>query len=72
MNQEQQEERMRRAIAENSFFELFYITDAAGIQITSNIAPDGFQANYGSSGQGKDWSKRPCWWRTRSWNSSWW
>ena len=59
MIQEQQEERMRGAIDQNSFFELFYITDAAGIQVTSNIAPDGFQANYGSTGQGKDWSKRP-------------
>lgn len=59
MNQERQERRMRRAMEENNFFELFYITDAAGTQITSNIAPSGFQANYGSTGFGKDWSKRP-------------
>lgn len=59
MNKEAQETRMRRAIEENGFFELFYITNANGIQITSNIAPAGFQANYGSSGEGKDWSQRP-------------
>ncbi len=50
---------MRRALAENAFLELLYATDAAGVQVTENIAPAGFGGNRGGSVRGKNWSRRP-------------
>lgn len=52
------ESAMRRDLQRHPFFELLYATDARGIQITDNIAPDGFTAQYDGSGHGQDWSGR--------------
>ncbi len=49
---------MRSALNRNDGFELLYLTDAHGVQITDNIAPEGFTASYGNSGYGQDWSSR--------------
>jgi methyl-accepting chemotaxis protein len=54
-----QESYLRKVIADNAFIELIYITDARGRQAINNIARVGFQASYGSTGLGKDWSSRP-------------
>ena len=53
------EGKLRQAMAGHSFLELAYMTDAAGVQITDNIAPAGFAASYAGTGLGKDWSGRP-------------
>jgi len=53
---------MRQVAARHTFLELLYVTDANGRQITDNISPGRFQASYGSSGLGQDWSGRP-WFR---------
>jgi methyl-accepting chemotaxis protein len=50
---------MRRALAENAFLELLYATDAAGVQVTENIAPAGFHGQSAASVRGKNWSTRP-------------
>ena len=50
------EETMRRALREMKIFELLYLTDATGRQITSNLWSDGRED---TSACGKDWSKRP-------------
>ncbi|MDX9766417.1 MAG: methyl-accepting chemotaxis protein [Ectothiorhodospiraceae bacterium] len=52
------EDRMRNALRESPFFELLYVTDGQGRQITDNIAPGGFTASYGGTGRGEDWSSR--------------
>ncbi|WP_018873360.1 methyl-accepting chemotaxis protein [Thioalkalivibrio sp. ALJ16] len=49
---------MHRALAEHQFLELLYVTDASGRQVTANIAPDGFAAQYTGTGAGQDWSGR--------------
>ncbi len=53
------ENAMRQTVGKFPFVELLYITDAAGKQVTDNIAAPGFTAAYGSSGHGRDWSQRP-------------
>lgn len=53
---------MRQIAARQSFLELLYVTDAHGRQITDNISAGRFQASYGSSGHGQNWSGRP-WFR---------
>ena len=57
--QEPMERLMRRALAENAFLELLYVTNAQGTQITENIAPAGFQTKAAASVRGKNWSNRP-------------
>ena len=59
MDRRRQEAAMRASIGRGEVFELLYITDARGRQVTDNIAPSGFSAAYGSSGHGRDWSSRP-------------
>ncbi len=49
---------MRRALSGNAFLELLYVTDAAGVQLTDNIAPAGV-ASDGRAARGKSWSDRP-------------
>lgn len=62
-DQAQREDRLRRFLAENPAFELLYVTDARGRQVTRNIAPAGFQASYASDGVASNWSERP-WFRS--------
>jgi len=50
---------MREMISRFDFFELLYATDAAGVQITENIAPPQFRSKDSGSARGKNWSKRP-------------
>ena len=51
---------MRAAFSHTRIFELLYLTDADGRQITSNIWSDGRED---AAACGKDWSSRP-WYRT--------
>ncbi|GAB6184442.1 methyl-accepting chemotaxis protein [Thermodesulfovibrio hydrogeniphilus] len=41
-----------------NIFELLYVTDEYGRQITDNISGEEFKAQYGSTGFGEDWSNR--------------
>ncbi|MEF3698875.1 methyl-accepting chemotaxis protein [Desulfolutivibrio sp.] len=50
---------MREMISRFDFFELLYATDAAGVQVTENIAPPHFRSTDTGSVKGKNWSKRP-------------
>ena len=50
---------MRQALAQNTFLELLYATDARGVQVTENIAPAHFRAASQASMIGKNWSTRP-------------
>ena len=50
---------LRKTIAENSFLELLYLTDARGVQVTENIAPASFKSKHTQSVRGKNWSTRP-------------
>jgi methyl-accepting chemotaxis protein len=59
------ESAMRAALGRHPFFELLYLTDARGLQISDNVAADGFTASYGNSGYGQDWSSRE-WFRRAS------
>ena len=52
----------REAIRQDPSLELLYATDRRGRQITENIAPTEFTAEYGASGLGQDWSGRE-WYR---------
>lgn len=63
-NRNRQEQELRHAAQRYPYVELFYMTDAAGRQITSNIAADshGSTTSYGNDGYGMDWSNRP-WFR---------
>jgi hypothetical protein len=54
-----QEELMRVFVRGHPAFELVYITDPRGRQVTSNISADDFRAAYGTDGFGSDWSERP-------------
>lgn len=49
---------LRKALAEHDFFELLYLTNESGVQISENVAPEGFTASYGGTGYGEDWSAR--------------
>jgi methyl-accepting chemotaxis protein len=49
---------LRNALGRHEFLELLYVTDARGVQISDNIAPEGFAAEYGGTGYGRDWSQR--------------
>jgi len=59
-----QERALREAGARHHYVELFYVTDATGRQITSNIATDpaAVNASYGNDGFGMNWGDRP-WFR---------
>jgi methyl-accepting chemotaxis protein len=59
LSRESMERHMRKALSQNAFLELLYATDAAGVQITENIAPTGFHAKRNASVRGKNWSARP-------------
>jgi len=59
MSRPRQEAFLRRVQRDYPFFELCYVTNASGFQVTDNIAANGFQTAYGSTGFGKNWSKRP-------------
>ncbi|MFH1057144.1 MAG: methyl-accepting chemotaxis protein [Pseudomonadota bacterium] len=50
---------MRQVAGRHSFFELLYVTDAQGRQVTDNISNGRFQASYGSTGFGQNWAGRP-------------
>ncbi len=53
---------LREALRRHPFFELLYLVDGAGIQVSDNIAPAGFTAAYEGKGRGQDWSER-LWFR---------
>jgi methyl-accepting chemotaxis protein len=57
--QERQETAMRRFIKNHPAFELLYVTDLSGSQVTRNISAHNFEAAYRTNGLGSDWSKRP-------------
>ena len=50
---------MERAVVENSFLELVYVTDENGVQVTENIASADFRAADPRSALGSAWSERP-------------
>jgi len=58
MERARMEAGLRRALADNAFLELAYITDASGRQVVSNIPQAGFSQQEGA-GFGKNWSSRP-------------
>lgn len=64
MERGRREQELHAVIQRHPYVELFYITDAAGRQITSNIAADSKTGTtaYGSDGFGMNWSNRP-WFR---------
>lgn len=49
---------LRDLIHQYDIFELLYVTDDSGIQITDNIGRGNFKAKYGSTGYGENWSNR--------------
>ncbi len=49
---------LKELIGSKDIFELLYVTDENGIQVTDNISRDDFKAAYGSSGYGENWSDR--------------
>jgi len=57
--QEPMERLMRRALSENAFLELLYVTNAQGAQLTENIAPAGSHTKAAASVRGRNWSSRP-------------
>jgi hypothetical protein len=59
MSRSRQEAFLQRVLRNYPFFELCYVTNATGVQITDNISSNGFRTAYGSTGFGKSWSKRP-------------
>lgn len=56
---------LRQALAAHAFFELLYVTDVNGRQITANVAAEDFRASYGGNGCGADWSSREWFRRAR-------
>ncbi|MGA7802896.1 MAG: methyl-accepting chemotaxis protein [Gammaproteobacteria bacterium] len=56
------ESALRQALVRQPFFELLYLVDGRGVQVSDNVAPDGFTAAYGGEGRGRDWSER-AWFR---------
>jgi len=60
MNRSRQEEFLRQMARVYPYFELFYVTDERGRQVTSNIQASGeSSASYGTDGYQMDWSRRP-------------
>ena len=60
MNRARQEEFLRQMAREHPYFELFYVTDERGKQVTSNIhASRETSTSYGNDGYLMDWSRRP-------------
>ncbi len=59
LRQEAMERLMRQTLADKSFLELLYATDARGVQITENIAPARARIKQSGSVRGTDWSGRP-------------
>lgn len=59
MHRPTMENYLKRLIQQHEIFELLYITNDQGIQITDNIARWDFRAAYGSTGYGENWSSRP-------------
>ena len=62
MERRRQEQELREALRRNACVELFYITNANGRQVTSNIACDalsGGNLSYGTEAFGKSWENRP-------------
>ncbi|MEJ2060166.1 MAG: methyl-accepting chemotaxis protein [Gammaproteobacteria bacterium] len=59
------ESALRQALTRHEFFELLYVTDGRGRQVSDNIAGEGFTAGYGGTGHGQDWSDRE-WFRHAS------
>ena len=55
LDREQLERELSATIQSHPYFELFYVTDAQGRQITSNISSSGKDG----SAVGRDWSQRP-------------
>ncbi|MEX2365551.1 MAG: methyl-accepting chemotaxis protein, partial [Pseudohongiellaceae bacterium] len=58
MDRNQQESAMALAIGDGELFELFYITDDQGKQVTSNIAASGLSVEYDGTGYGQNWFSR--------------
>ncbi|MCK7546021.1 PDC sensor domain-containing protein [Marinobacter bryozoorum] len=67
----QLEPALKRALNRHDFFELFYVTDMKGQQISDNMASDGFTAGYGGTGFGHDWSDRDWFRRTSGDGETW-
>jgi len=54
------EKQLEALVRAHPYFELVYVTNHRGIQISDNIAPEGHvKGSYGSTGLGEDWSSRP-------------
>ncbi|GAB5047378.1 methyl-accepting chemotaxis protein [Thermodesulfovibrio sp. TK110] len=49
---------LRALIQQYDMFELLYVTNDRGVQITDNIGRGDFKAQYGSTGYGENWSNR--------------
>jgi methyl-accepting chemotaxis protein len=58
----QLERAIERWLEGNPYFELGYITDAAGVQLTDNLASREGRVSHDPAGLGRDWSDRP-WFR---------
>lgn len=58
MDRQKQEAFLHEIINQHPFFELMYVTNADGVQVTENIAVSSFKAAYGSTGLGENWSER--------------
>lgn len=57
------EQRLTQALSrEDGRYELLYITDPAGVQISRNIHPEWIEVRYKGTGEGRDWSGRD-WYR---------
>jgi methyl-accepting chemotaxis protein len=59
LERSRQEDVMRRALRQNDFLELLYITDATGKQIVSNIGGKVADFAEDATAVGSDWSTRP-------------
>lgn len=53
------ESQLIQAMRDYSFFDLLYVTNKSGLQITRNIGHDGANPHSGKDAVGKDWSQRP-------------
>lgn len=58
MERQKQESELNLAVQDGDLFELFYVTDDQGLQITSNIASNGLSVEYAGTGYGQNWSSR--------------
>lgn len=59
MQREALEKEMHKAMDKNKMFELIYVTDSRGKQVTENLGPRGSSTSGARSVLGKDWSNRP-------------